>query len=68
LKDYFGKEICQYCKGGLILEIRVQMDQKIYVDCVCAGNTPAKIAREAFQAGYERAESDARVKQESGAE
>lgn len=58
MTDLTYKEICAYCKGERILEIRVQLDQKVYVDCLCTGNTLQGIAREAFQAGYKRAKSD----------
>lgn len=52
---------CNYCEGGQVLEIRVQPDQKIYVDCICNNNTLQQIACEAFTAGYKRAEDDRTV-------
>ena len=45
-------KICKICNDKQLLEILVQMDQKIYVDCLCTGNTIQKIAQKAFQAGY----------------
>ena len=50
---------CSHCGGGRVLELRVQADEKLVQTCLCAGNTVAKIARAAFQAGYKRAEGDA---------
>lgn len=49
---------CPYCLGGCVLEVRVQADHKLYVKCVCDGNTPPEIVKQAFAAGYKRAEED----------
>ena len=49
---------CPICKGNEILEIRVQMDQKVYVKCLCTGNTLKSIVAEAFREGYLRCQED----------
>lgn len=50
--------ICIYCWDGGILELRVQLDQKIYTKCLCSGGSLTKIAKESFAAGYKRAKED----------
>ena len=56
------EEICKHCGGGRFLEIRVEMDEKMYVDCICEGNTIDKIARKAYLQGYKRALDDYEIK------
>lgn len=53
-----GFILCQHCDGGETLEIRVQLDQKMYTKCICTGRSIDDIAKEAFREGYERCADD----------
>lgn len=52
--------MCPYCKDNQFLEIRVQLDQKIYIQCVCVQGIHA-FAREVFAVGYKRCQDDEKV-------
>lgn len=51
-------EVCKFCNGGGMLELRVQIDQKFLTDCVCQ-QTLSSLAVGVFHAGYKRAQDDA---------
>ena len=52
---------CKYCGGSETLEIRVQVDQKMYAKCICTECSIDDIVRKAFSEGYKRCEDDVLV-------